>query len=247
MLASLAAHFGGTRPLGKTSAKSVWPQRGLYFFFEKGEQRMSATIQKRIVRVGTHSVSQGSQTTLWHRLRTHRGGMDLLGNHRGSIFRLHVGNALIRRHCVEGIFSTWSQGQSAPAAIRAAEEELEKLVSEYLAEMPVLWLHVNDPPSAYSDRAYLERNIIGLLSGPSGSIDLASGSWLGNDSPRHEISRSGLWNLNYLGFPYDPRMLDVFEQYVDITVGRKSDLQRSLAPENWHTKSIDKLGQLSLI
>lgn len=248
LLSYLAESVGGARPLGQASAKSLWPERGLYLFFEAGEQRMSAPFDQRIVRVGTHSVSEGSKTTLWNRLRTHRGGLDMLGNHRGSIFRLHIGNALIRRHGVEGIFSTWSYGQSAPKEVRTAEEELEKLVSEYIGRMLVLWLRISDPPGAKSDRAYLERNIIALISGPDGAIDLGSGNWLGRDSPRTEISSSGLWNLNYLGLQYDPRMLDVLEQYVEITAGRLADPGRSLAPADWYEKSVaPKMGQISLL
>jgi hypothetical protein len=49
-----------------------------------------------IVRVGTHALETGSQTTLWKRLSQHRGqARSGSGNHRGSIFRLIVGTALI--------------------------------------------------------------------------------------------------------------------------------------------------------
>lgn len=115
--------------------------------------------------------------------------------------------------------------------------------------MSVLWIDVDDIPGPDSDRAYLERNLIGLLSGPSGAIDLASREWLGLQSPRQEISQSGLWNLNYLDYEYDPKMLDILDEYVDITIGKRASTGVSLAPSGWRTKAARYYGthQLSLI
>lgn len=247
LLARLANGVGGSRKLGKATAKSNWPTRGIYLFFEPGEYRMSSPFSQRIVRVGTHAVSAGSKTTLWHRLRTHRGAGDLTGNHRGSIFRLHVGNALIARNFMNELFQDWGVGQSATQTIRHLEEEMERLVSEYLGQMSVLWIDVDDFPGPDSDRAYLERNLIGLLSGPSGAIDLASRDWLGLQSPRWEISQSGLWNLNYLDYQYDPKMLDILEEYVDITLGKCQSKGVSLAPPGWRTKTENTFSNRQLL
>ena len=69
-----------------------WPKRGVYFFFKPGETRRDGT--PRVVRVGTHALKTGSGTSLWDRLSKHRGNLagrsPGAGNHRGSIFRLHV-------------------------------------------------------------------------------------------------------------------------------------------------------------
>src|SRR5207249_4529063 len=100
-LSSLALKLGGPRVLAECDGRMRWPNRGVYFFFEPGEHRAAPNgEQLRIVRVGTHAVSAGSQTTLWTRLKQHRGtGMPGdppgRGNHRGSIFRRHVGTALL--------------------------------------------------------------------------------------------------------------------------------------------------------
>lgn len=249
LLCRLANGVGGTRQLGKATAKSKWPTRGIYLFFDPSEYRMSSPFSQRIVRVGTHAVSVGSKTTLWHRLRTHRGAANLTGNHRGSIFRLHVGNALIARNFMNELFQNWGIGQSATKTIRYIEDEMEQLVSEYMGQMSVLWIDVDDIPGPDSDRAYLERNLIGLLSGPSGAIDLASREWLGLQSPRQEISQSGLWNLNYLDYKYDPKMLDILDAYVDITIGKRTPTGVSLAPSGWRTKAACYFAtqQLSLI
>jgi hypothetical protein len=48
-------------------------------------------------RLGTHALTDTSQTKLWSRLSTHRGHADGRGNHRGSIFRKRVGQAILNR------------------------------------------------------------------------------------------------------------------------------------------------------
>lgn len=245
-----ALSTGPNRKLSQQTTASVQQQRGIYFFFEDGEMRMTAPFQHRVVRIGTHAVSQGSKATLWNRLRTHRGGGDGHGNHRGSIFRLHVGESLIRRSELEPIFSTWGKGQSAPAEVRSAEEEIELAVSEHIGEMPVVWLEVADESSADSDRAYIERNFISLLAGPTGPLDLPSGNWLGRWSSREAITYSGLWNVNHVYEEFDARSLDVFEQYIEIAEGRCGSTGLSLAPSGWRLRRRDRenaSGQISLL
>jgi hypothetical protein len=102
---------------------------GVYFFFEPNEYRTSAVDEERVVRVGTHTVSRGAKSTLWNRLRTHRGGADGSGNHRGSIFRLHVGASLLNKSEVRTSVRTWGIGQSATQELRAAELPLENQAS----------------------------------------------------------------------------------------------------------------------
>src|ERR1700733_1291703 len=82
----LHQRVGGYRYLRDCTAKSGWPQRGVYFFLENGEIRADGSML-RVTRVGTHAVSANSRTTLWSRLYTHRGPSDGRGNHRGSVFR----------------------------------------------------------------------------------------------------------------------------------------------------------------
>lgn len=230
-----AVDRGGAQTLAERSARSV-PKRGIYFFFQPSEQRMSCPFENRIVRVGTHSVSVGSKATLWNRLRTHRGGENGAGNHRGSIFRLHVGESLIRKSGLESVFPTWGVGQSAPEHVRASEQEIELEVSKTISAMPVLWLEVGDESSPDSDRTYLERNLIALLVGPTGPIDLPSGQWLGRWSTREAITFSGLWNVNHVYEDYDPVALDVLEKYVESAEGTSKPVSGSLAPQGWRTR-----------
>jgi hypothetical protein len=67
----------------------------VYFFFEDGEVRADGGL--RLVRVGTHALTATSKATLWGRLRQNRGQVGGRspggGNHRGSVFRRHVGAA----------------------------------------------------------------------------------------------------------------------------------------------------------
>ncbi len=199
--------------LSELSPKVGLPTRGLYFFFEPGEQRAAVPSQTRVVRVGTHAVSEGSRSSLWSRLRTHRGTRNGGGNHRSSIFRLHVGAALLARDGQR--HDTWGVGSSAPRSIRTREAELEHRVSEYLGQMCVLWVEVPDAAGPASSRSYLERNAIALLSNGGQPIDPPSQTWLGRASPRDAIRQSGLWNLNYVANRYDSGFLDVLAAHID--------------------------------
>ena len=251
LLARVAAlNTGLNRKLSQQAAASFGRKLGIYFFFEDGEMRMTAPFQQRVVRIGTHAVSEGSKATLWDRLRTHRGGGDGLGNHRGSIFRLHVGESLIRRADLEPIFPTWGKGQSASTEIRSAEEEIELAVSEHIGNMQVAWLEVPDSSSADSDRSYLERNFIALLAGPTGPLDLPSGNWLGRWSTREAVTSSGLWNVNHVYENFDTTSLDVFEHYVEVAEGRRARTEQSLAPSGWRLRIKNRenaSGQINLL
>ncbi len=203
------------RCLKACTRKSGWPGRGVYFFFEDHEFREDGSTL-RVVRVGTHAVSANSRTTLWNRLHTHRGASSGGGNHRGSIFRKRVGEALLRvRSYPAEIAASWGMDNSAPKSTRLAEIPLERDVSAVIGAMPFLWIEIADAPGAGSDRAYLERNSIALLSNfEKEPIDKPSEGWLGGHSPQQTIQKSGLWNTNHVADHYVPVFLDVLEKYV---------------------------------
>ena len=160
----LESGVGGKRLLSCCDGKMDWPERGVYFFFENGESRSRSGNGPRAVRVGTHALTSSPGTTLWSRLYQHRGvARTGGGNHRGSVFRKLVGQALIAHH-PECAIGTWGKGSSAPSDVCAAEFELEQAVSSIIGEMPFLWLEVDDPPGPRSRRGYIERNAIALLS-----------------------------------------------------------------------------------
>lgn len=233
LLAALEKGVGGKRNLANCKGEMEWPRMGVYFFFEQGEVRTTDIGMNRVVRVGTHTVSRGSKTTLWQRLRTHRGTSELTGNHRGSIFRLHVGAAILAKSGDSGNIPTWGVGQTASADVRKSEVEIEREVSRYIGSLTLLWLAVGDEPSAASDRSYIERNAIALLSGATGPLDLPGKRWLGRYSSRDAIRRSGLWNINYVTDDYDQRFLDVLAEYVAVTLGQRQQPHSSIAPHDW--------------
>ncbi|MEE9509487.1 MAG: hypothetical protein V3V81_03235 [Candidatus Bathyarchaeia archaeon] len=92
----------------------------------------------RVVRVGTHAVSQNSKTRLWDRLRTHRGTLSSKyrggGNHRASVFRKLVGSAIIQREHLK--CDNWDVGQSAKECVRKAEHYIEVKASKYIYTYP---------------------------------------------------------------------------------------------------------------
>ena len=98
LLDELERRLHGTRLLGKCNGSMAWPGRGVYYFFEPGELREGKQ-SCRIVRVGTHGLKPNAKSTLWDRLIQHKGTVNGSrpngGNHRGSVFRRHVGSALI--------------------------------------------------------------------------------------------------------------------------------------------------------
>jgi hypothetical protein len=92
----LEASSSGKRFLAHLAPSRSWPRRGVYFFIEPGEVRAGSGDGPRLVRVGTHALGVGARSTLHQRLRQHAGkSSGSGGNHRGSIFRLLVGEALI--------------------------------------------------------------------------------------------------------------------------------------------------------
>jgi len=209
-------------------------KRGIYFFYDPNESRTTLLNQPRIVRVGTHAVSKGSKSTIRNRLKQHRGTFNGLGNHRGSIFRGHVGRAILNQNPNERIVSTWMKEQSASKQIRDAEAELERQVSEYIRRLYVVGVEVDDDPGRTSDRAYIERNAIGLLSKAAKHFDAPTNKWLGQFTEHAVIRDSGLWNVEHIGFSYDERFLTILETYVNSTVGDSPKPSHSIAPLGWH-------------
>jgi hypothetical protein len=209
---------GCDRVLRDCSGESGWPTRGVCFFFEHGETRSDSGEDLRVVRVGTHGISSGSRATLWHRLAQHRGTRSGAGNHRGSVFRKLVGSALASRR-PELAIATWGQGHSATAAIRHAELALEQAVSDYIGAMPFVWVAIDDEPSKESERAFIERNAIALLSNATARkrevLDAPSPEWLGAMSNHPDVRRSGLWNSRDVTAMYDPAFLQAFSRLIE--------------------------------
>lgn len=212
ILSELAEHLGGAPRLRDCDARSC-PRQGVYFFFEDGEVRRDGS--SRVVRVGTHALTDTSKATLWRRLRQHRGTVGG-GNpggrgHRASVFRRHVGAALIRRDSQpEELFHSWLDRHGPHEGWASQEAEIEREVSRYIGAMPVLWLSVSDR----ADRGYVEQNSIALTSRLASGRDPSSLGWLGRHAARTEIRESGLWNVDFITQSCDPGFLIKLEQLV---------------------------------
>ena len=216
ILRILERRIGGARSLATSHGRMDWPARGVYFFLERGEKRTDTGEGPRVVRVGTHALKAGAATKLWTRLATHRGpARSGGGNHRGSIFRLIVGTAIIERDAID--CPSWDDyPNSAPRHIRDDERDLEMAVSRTIGQMPVLWLPVPDDPGPDSFRGYIERNAISLLSNYGRpSLDPPSDSWLGHHCNRDKVRLSGLWNSDHVDETYDPSFLDTMARLVE--------------------------------
>ena len=230
LLDRLASRTGGPLQLTDCHGRMDWPERGVYFFFQNDEQRSASGEGARVVRIGTHTLRPVSKSTLWGRLSQHRGpARHLRGNHRGSIFRLLVGTALTRRDGVP-LPTSWGVAASrsaaarrlglSTAAVRDAEVELEMRVSEYIGQMPFLWLNVDDPPGRLSNRGFIERNAIALLSGSvTPTTDPPTPQWLGYSNDRERVRRSGLWNNEHVDESYHPSFLIELERKIESTQG----------------------------
>jgi hypothetical protein len=227
LLDALEARVGGARKLKDCTGYMDWPDRGVYFFLEPGETR-AGTDQRRVTRVGTHAVSQGSSTTLWDRLKQHYGTGSASadhphgGNHRGSVYRKRVGEAIIEKYALHEDYPEWDARWSGierdRSAVREAEYVLERRVSAYIREQPFLWVTLDDEPSADSDRAVLERSVIALLSNAGReSVDPRDDDWLGRYSRSRAIRESGLWNVAHVEDDYDPAALDLLESALEDT------------------------------
>lgn len=221
LLEELEQIVGGKQKLKDCTGYMDWPDRGVYFFFASDERRDTGN-QLRITRIGTHAVSKGSSTSLWNRLRTHRGAMrgtyEGGGNHRGSVFRKRVGEAFVERDSLHDEYPHWGEGSSAKRERRLSELEMEQRVSDYLRDLPFLWLNVDDEPSADSQRAYIEQNSIALLSNyQRDAVDARSDDWLGKHSRSEKIRNSGLWNVNHVDEDYDSLFLDALSDAIDGT------------------------------
>ena len=171
------------------------------------------------MRVGTHALTARSRTTLWQRLSQHRGSVGGAnpggGNHRGSIFRLHVGTALIDRDGWQTAAASWGKGGRASREVRDREVALERAVSDHIGQMWLLWLAVSDR----DERATIERDLIALLSNAARDpVDQASPRWLGQHANRAAIPESGLWNVNHTTDHPGGAGLELFQRRVEDVV-----------------------------
>ena len=202
LLMQLENRVGGKRKLAECNGRMKWPARGVYFFFEDGEFRSDSQADLRVVRVGTHAVRRKANTKLWRRLYEHR-------YHNGaSVFRSLVRTSLTRK----GAFGTDDP-----------RRKKDQLVTDYIGKMPFLWVNVSDEPGPSSQRAFIEKNSIALLSDYDDlGVDKQSMNWLGQHSNKENVRKSGMWNSDYVARKHSSVFLDVLERRIELTNPLKS-------------------------
>lgn len=86
---------------------------------------------------------------------------------------------------------------------------MEREVSKTIGAMRFLWLSIDDEPGDQSERGYIERNAIALLSNYGKELlDPASSTWLGRCCNRPRVRESHLWNNNHVDEDYNSSFLD---------------------------------------
>ena len=183
------------------------PQDGIYFFFEAGEiVEVDGDVRDRVARVGTHRVDGRFQS----RIRQHFGRVRSLGgNKNSSVFRKHLGAALMRRiDDGDARLPGWLE-QMGPSD-RSIEEEVSELLR---TRFTFCCIRVD----AQEERLAFEAGLIALLA--QHPIGHPSRGWLGRYAAAEGIRRSGLWNTQHLeSTPFSEEQLARFEELVDSTI-----------------------------
>lgn len=162
------------------------PKNGICVMFEKGE---SAHETSRIVHVGTHIEDDQLPRRLAEHFRREKKDR--------SIFRKHVGRAMLNRHG-DPFLDVWNLDLT-PRAMRDRYAgtidwdrmaAVERSVTEYLAGNITFSVY---PVNERIRRDGIKKAIIGTIA--SCPICGPSKEWLGNHHPDLQIVQSGLWNI----------------------------------------------------
>jgi hypothetical protein len=160
------------------------------------------------VRVGTHALKPELNSRLSEKL-----AQDGTGSHRQSVFRTLIGLSL---RDLTGKQEPAGWGREQPEPPDRAELALEAAVSVYIGQMPFVYLTVDDEPGPRSERAFIERNSIALLSNYARTpLDSPSAGWLGRRSGREKVRQSGLWNTAHVDAAYDPSFMETMRTLME--------------------------------
>jgi len=153
--------------------KKDLPENGIYFYYEKGEMIKGRNVE-RIVRVGTHR----KQGRFPGRVNDH-----FHSNKNASVFRRHVGSALMSRRNDKRV-DDWIV-QDAPTF-----SDIEKEVNDTLRNnFSFRWIVADDGV----ERLGLEKRLISALAHHASSVE-----WLGNRAVNKKVKRSKLWNDQHI-------------------------------------------------
>jgi len=161
---------------------------GLYFFYQKGETSMHAP-NGRIVRIGNHPRSQNG---LKRRLTMHYSG-----NKNSSIFRKHLGGAILRKTDPNHPCLAPAPGQghwekeNMPTCqkCKPIETEVKKLLRN---DFRFRCIEIKDQ----NLRNTLEKKLVATVS--LCPICKPTKNWLGKFAYSENVRNSGLWNSDYV-------------------------------------------------
>jgi len=180
-------------------------QNGIYVMFEKGERYHDFD---RIVRVGSHR----SKSRLLLRLKDHF----IVENKDGSILRKNIGLAILRKldHPYTEI---WNLDTSKPEVVAAHAGLINLDIQRKIERQVTIYLQNNFTficlPVADQDlRLRLEEGLIATLTNDPDFK--SSDQWLGQNSPKLMIAKSGLWNIQ--GLDAQPLSQDEIEKLIGV-------------------------------
>lgn len=183
------------------------PDSGLYLCFEDGQTvRMGQRTFDRIVRIGTHRIDHRLPT----RLRKHYGNVhNLGGNHSDSVFRMHLGGALMSQADPDDPRLTdWLQKDGPNIA------QVEEWVSRTIRTKFSFCCFQID---SKEERLSLESKLISTLA--QCPLGRSAGDWLGSFAASSAIRRTGLWNIQHVdGIPMRSDDLPKLESLVGAEV-----------------------------
>jgi hypothetical protein len=169
--------------------ESAIPQDGIYILFEESEFGHGAD---RIVRIGTHT----GKNQLRSRLKQHF----LNENKDRSIFRKNIGRAILKK-MKDPFLEQWEIDLTARKAGDKYSHKID-LDRQRKIELSVSrYIQQNFSFSIFEVKNKTRRLAIEskLISTVSLCNDCKpSTSWLGNNSPKEKIRKSGLWLVNEL-------------------------------------------------
>ena len=182
------------------------PDNGIYFFYEKGEIWGHGGDNSRIVRIGTHKEGNFRSRIKEHFLLDEsRMGFakDKPKPSDRSIFRKNIGRALLNRDR-DNYLQIWeidftTRGNRESLGHKRdidKEKRIESTITRILRERFSFRFIVIESQTERMGSNGLESSLIGTVA----SCKLCSPSdiWLGNDSPKQQIKKSGLWLVQHL-------------------------------------------------
>lgn len=183
---------------------------GIYFFYEAGEYT-SHTNGFRIVRVGTH----GAGRTLRQRLNDH-----YFGNRESSIFRKHLGSALLKISGEsDGHIREWirrRKGNDSWHKFDNVENEVSALLRSKFN------FRVVEVDKVFERENFEEKIIATIVACP---VCKPSENWLGKFAWSIKVRESGLWNSNFVSSPRKMTESDLalIERRVKETLSKATD------------------------